>query len=542
MDGLLGTDLIDCAGDNLAAIAPMVIFPASADKRVVTRYGEVTSASFARPGSATYTAASGEVEQVGVDVPRVGSTGWILEGSATNKVTCAKSNPQDLTNTNRSGEASAVISVVNDAAQLAAMGFSAFGSNVYKIDNSAGSTSVWLWFVGQTGNTNQHSRSLIVRVATGTARMTWSNDSGNGPLLANSNYIRICDTFTPAATTHSLTIKALPNSVVYCVMPQLEEGPVCTSPIPGGTGAITRASEGADTSGNGLSIPLSRAMLDSLTGELSDWTAAWSHVSGTAPTYSGGNKISTYSAQTSTDYHALLTAGVSVGDKIEVSYTIAGYTGGTFQLGFGSGSMGEARSANGAYTERGTLTTDTNLYAIATGLTGTVTINYCRRVLDSGQTNPGEGTVLCGVYLPWWVSGIVPIGMYPSVIAFTNNSQAPLCFTQVPGTSTMRAQLWDGVTFCTVDLVNFQGGKAAFLMQWSAALGRMRIGIYNPATGALTWSSYATYSGFFPIHASNQLCFFYGGGNFPIYVVGLRWPNSIVSDAECVRLSKEMLP
>ena len=59
MDELLGIDLIDCAGDNLAAIAPMVIFPASADKRVVTRYGEVTSASFARPGSATYIASSG---------------------------------------------------------------------------------------------------------------------------------------------------------------------------------------------------------------------------------------------------------------------------------------------------------------------------------------------------------------------------------------------------------------------------------------------------------------------------------------------------
>ena len=75
----------------------------------------------------------------------------------------------------------------------------------------------------------------------------------------------------------------------------------------------------------------------------------------------------------------------------------------------------------------------------------------------------------------------------------------------------------------------------------------MRVGLYNPATGALTWSSptlagATPYRGFFPIHASNQLRFLYGGGQFPIYVVGLRWPNSIVSDAECVRLSKEMLP
>ena len=77
---------------------------------------------------------------------------------------------------------------------------------------------------------------------------------------------------------------------------------------------------------------------------------------------------------------------------------------------------------------------------------------------------------------------------------------------------------------------------------FSAAIGKMRSGLYNPATGALTWGNYATYRGFFPIHSSNRLRFFYGGGNLPIHVGGLRWLNSIVSDAECVRLSKEMLP
>ena len=73
----------------------------------------------------------------------------------------------------------------------------------------------------------------------------------------------------------------------------------------------------------------------------------------------------------------------------------------------------------------------------------------------------------------------------------------------------------------------------------------MRVGLYNPATGALTWGSYATYRGFFPIYGTGsqqRLRWFYGGGNLPIYVRGLKWLSSVTLDAEIIRLSKEMLP
>ena len=74
----------------------------------------------------------------------------------------------------------------------------------------------------------------------------------------------------------------------------------------------------------------------------------------------------------------------------------------------------------------------------------------------------------------------------------------------------------------------------------------MRVGLFNPTTGALIWSSptLATgtpYRGFFPIHSSNRLRFFYGGGAFPIHILGLNWSNAIISDAEAIRLSKEVL-
>ena len=284
----------------------------------------------------------------------------------------------------------------------------------------------------------------------------------------------------------------------------------------------------------------------SLTGELSDWTAAWSHVSGTAPTYSGGNKILTYPAQTSSDYHVLLPAGVSVGDTIEVSYTISGLTGGTFQLGFGSGATGELRNADGTYVERGTLTTNTNLYAYSTNLTGVVTISYIRRVLESGRTNPGEGTIIQRVSLPW-DSAIVPSNTTIGILTSRDSVGGLLYVLKTPA-GDIGVVAFDGVKSASqYEPQPVSNIRRAVVAQWSSPLGRMRVGLYNPTTGALTWSSPTlaggqTYRGFFPIPSSNRLRLFYGGGNFPIHVGGLRWSNSIVSDAECVRLSKEMLP
>jgi hypothetical protein len=235
-----------------------------------------------------------------------------------------------------------------------------------------------------------------------------------------------------------------------------------------------------------------------------------------------------------------------VGHTVEISYTISGYSAGSFNFGFGSGQAGVTRTADGTYIERGTLTTDTNLYAYSTNLTGVVTINYVRRVLESGQTNPGEGTIIQWVSLPWDYSVLTP-GTVPIVSPAAGGY---LYFQPTGSPITNRLFLYDGVTVCRIEPANLQAGRYALVQQFSAALGRMRVGLYNPATGTLTWSSAtlaggSAYRGFFPIYGTGtqqRLRFFFGGGNFPIHVGGLRWLNSIGSDAECVRLSKEMLP
>lgn len=166
--------------------------------------------------------------------------------------------------------------------------------------------------------------SLSVTIAAGTAV-----GSGFGTLTASG--------FLPLTITTAGTVTVTVANGAAGDQVQLTTGAVKTSYIPTPTTSpVTRASAGADVSGNGLSLALNRQMLDSLTGGVSDWTAAWTTVSG-APTYSGGNKVLTYSAMTATDYHALLSAGVSVGHTVEIGYTISGYSAGSFNFGFGSG-------------------------------------------------------------------------------------------------------------------------------------------------------------------------------------------------------------
>ena len=539
MDEIFGVDLIDCAGDNLAAIAPIVQFPASADKRVVTCYGEVTAADFVRSGSATYTDAAGNLVLASADTPRIESSGWLLEGGATNKVTCAKSNPQALTNITKSGDAAAVLSVVNDATALAAAGLSEFGPNVYKLDNSAGTSYAYIGS-GSTGNTNVHSVSVYVR---GSGQVKARLTSGVGDYAdLSSKYVRTkTENQTPADNARAFSVQAAAGSIVYFTLPQLEEGPVCTSPIPGGTGAITRASEGSDTSNNGLTMPLSQAMIDSLTGELLDGSSAWKHVSGTAPAYSGGNRILTYSSTlTSSDYHAL-NATLAIDRQVEVSYSISGYAAGSIALGFGT-TAGTSRNANGTYTERGTLTANTNLYVNASGFTGVLNITSVNRVLESGQTNPGEGTIIQLVSLPWDSSLFSNDTSIVLWTAFNSTTGSRFAIRRNSSGSFFPVYLSDGFTGSNVSPTEIAAGRYALIAQWSARTSQMRVGLYNPATGILTWGNYATYRGFFPITTTGgqRMRWGYGLSGFPVGIGDNYFFNSVITDNDIKLMCQNM--
>jgi hypothetical protein len=178
------------------------------------------------------------------------------------------------------------------------------------------------------------------------------------------------------------------------------------------------------------------------------------------------------------------------------------------------------------------------------GATGSVTINYVRRVLESGQTNPGEGTIVQWVNLPWNSSVVPNSTVIP--IETPGNTSGSFVFLSKDSGGNYTLNLSDGVNVATV-AAPATAGRVVAIPQFSAALGRMRIGIYNPTTGTLTWSRATlaggkTYRGFFPIHASNRLRWFYGGGNYPIGVGPMLWFNAPIPDDPLIWAAREVQP
>lgn len=372
--------------------------------------------------------------------------------------------------------------------------------------------------------------TLSATIAAGTAVGTgWGSLTASGYLVLN------------ITTDGTVTVTIANGSAGDLV--QLTTGIFPTSYIPTPTTTpVSRASSGSyNTSNNGLTMPLTQQQIDSLTGELPDWKAAWSHVSGTAPTYSGGNKILTYlAAANSTDYHAL-SATIATGATIEIRYTITGYSAGSFGFGFGPdhANAGVTRSANGTYTERGTLATNTNIYTYAAGFTGVVTISDVRRVLDSGQTNRGEGTLIQWVDFPWSLS-VVPNARQINFWGATTDTTIGAFYSR-NATGEDLMSLRDGAG---VSALNFTGKiitRFVEVSQWSSTTSQMRVGIYIPITDTLTWSSYAAYRGFFPITTTGgqRLRWGYGLGNLPIGIGGTLWFNRLLSSSEVIKRCKE---
>lgn len=201
----------------------------------------------------------GILQRAGADVPRLTGDGALLEGQGTNKCTCVKYNPQGLTNISVSGDAAATLSVVDDSVPLTLHGFGKFGSNVYKLDNSLGTSTAFARVQGGTGNTNIHIPSCVARVETGTATLRLDG-TGLGSISFSDNYYarRISGQMVPTAS-NLLILLVQPGTVAYFTLPQLEESPYCTSIIVGDNSAtaVTRASEHATADGsNGYTLDL----------------------------------------------------------------------------------------------------------------------------------------------------------------------------------------------------------------------------------------------------------------------------------------------
>ena len=163
--------------------------------------------------------------------------GMLVEPAMTNKCTCSKSNPTDLTNVTKSGDAASVLSVVNDAAALTAAGLGDICTSgmVYDLDNTLGVDMANVDIGGNTVNVNPHSASVYGRVVSGpeiSNNVGYFNTGGSefGKITGSSYTLIRGDNKIPTASTR-LLIRAQAGARIRFILPQLEESAFCTSII-----------------------------------------------------------------------------------------------------------------------------------------------------------------------------------------------------------------------------------------------------------------------------------------------------------------------
>jgi hypothetical protein len=183
--------------------------------------------------------------QPSISIPtRSGTKKWYQEPFAsnfgysnwparTNKVTCRKFNPVNTTGITKSGDAAAVLSVVDDTAALTAAGLIGIctSGKVYKLDNSAGSGVSYVVFSGPTTNINPHSGQIYVlgdaaRIIDGNNLAVW-NDFDSAVSFTARTFTNI----TPSVTTTTLALRVPAGANIQFILPQLEEGAFATPPI-----------------------------------------------------------------------------------------------------------------------------------------------------------------------------------------------------------------------------------------------------------------------------------------------------------------------
>jgi hypothetical protein len=203
--------------------------------------------SFSRTGAATAATAAGTLVAFATGTPRVTDLGLLLETPArTNKISVYNANPPDLAGMVKTGDAAATVTRVSDTAALAAAGLSSVATSgqVWKLDNSGGTSTAVATASGSVGNTNPHSLSVWVR-GSGSVRLRLSgvNSSVFAPGAAYAWVTTL--NVTPNSPGDQWSIWCATGSVAWFILPGLEEATSAGGPIITTGASATRGADGA---------------------------------------------------------------------------------------------------------------------------------------------------------------------------------------------------------------------------------------------------------------------------------------------------------
>lgn len=157
----------------------------------------------------------------------------VLQPSVTNKVTCRKRNPTDITNLTKGGDAASVLSVVASSAALTTAGLATIcsGGNVYKLDNSLGVAVATATAGGTTGNTNKHSLAVWARKVSGSGSslLQMSGAEASTAITGTAFSRFVVDNITPGATTRQWQLVAGIGDVIEFILPNMTETMAATA-------------------------------------------------------------------------------------------------------------------------------------------------------------------------------------------------------------------------------------------------------------------------------------------------------------------------
>ena len=195
---------------------------------------------------ATYRDSNGDLKLAAADEPRIdhdengNALGLLVEGSRVNELTSYNANPTDTAGWTRGGDANGIFSVVDAPASLfsAGLGNLCPSGKVFKLDNSAGATSFYVESSVTVGDLDVRSCSAYFYIdeggtVSGTFGLAYDVEQDLSIYL-KKNYAwqkLLVENVTPPVTNRCLRIKAYPGQVIYFILPQLEKGTFCSSPI-----------------------------------------------------------------------------------------------------------------------------------------------------------------------------------------------------------------------------------------------------------------------------------------------------------------------
>lgn len=242
---------------SLSFSIPAVAQRASTNSPLWARYSFTTGVlpegvTFARATTGTYRNSSGALQIAAVDEPRFDHTatgvmrGLLVEAAATSKLTVRNANPTVVSDIVSSAWAGVALSIVTDAAELAAAKLSGVVGTVLKIEADGSAASAAVSLAGVTGTTSPHVFSAHVRVVSGQISLrgagtgttyvkTDISPGGYGRhdvQLQPGNTSAFCRIYTETATT-----------LAFVTLPNMTESTLRSSEIVQTGSATTRAAD-----------------------------------------------------------------------------------------------------------------------------------------------------------------------------------------------------------------------------------------------------------------------------------------------------------